>query len=240
MYVYAIPPKDRPMCALDACKMHYGPVSAAFGHVVYVNVRHVLFVWALDMFCFYVSIGYVLFLFSWWSVSRTIFPRVHCSRYRQLDKNILHVSRQRLSGAGPQVSVAMPLLILCRPDLGTKKGAAHFRELVQTQAILDEPPSSINDLCACLHTQLFATWQFVGHQLHKIRWFPHEFASHFHALLLVNNTVVQDTAHFGFVRTCTVSMEQSICKWFPIHLEPSIIQVLRVHEQGNLFSNTNI
>ena len=75
MYVYAIPPKDRPMCALDACKMHYGPVSAAFGHVVYVNVRHVLFVWALDMFCFYVSIGYVLFLFSWWSVSRTIFPQ---------------------------------------------------------------------------------------------------------------------------------------------------------------------
>ena len=191
-------------CLQDALWARVSRIWACF---VYVNIRHVLFVWALDMFCFYVSIGYVLFLFSWWSVSRTIFPRVHCSRYRQLDKNILHVSRQRLSGAGPQVSVAMPLLILCRPDPGTKKGAAHFRELVQTQAILDEPPSSINDLCACLHTQLFATWQFVGHQLHKIRWFPHEFASHFHALLLVNNTVVQDTAHFGFIRTCTVSME---------------------------------
>ena len=35
IYIYAIPPpKDRPMCALDACKMHYGPVSATFGHVL--------------------------------------------------------------------------------------------------------------------------------------------------------------------------------------------------------------
>ena len=212
IYVYICYPPQRSTNVCFGCLQDalWARVSRIWACFVYVNIRHVLFVWALDMFCFYVSIGYVLFLFSWWSVSRTIFHRVRCSRYQQLDKNILHVSRQRLSGAGPQVSVAMPLLILCRPDLGTKKGAAHFRELVQTQAILDEPPSSINDLCACLHTQLFATWQFVGHQLHKIRWFPHEFASHFHALLLVNHTVVQDTAHFGFVRTCTVSMENHL------------------------------
>ena len=78
-----------------------------------------------------------------------------------LSNYVLHILRQQLPSACPQISVAMPVLILRRPNVSTKQRASHLGELIQTQAFLDELPSPINDLGSCLDT-IFSHMEVCG------------------------------------------------------------------------------
>ena len=57
------------------------------------------------------------------------------SRLEHLSNDVLHVGRQKLPGACPQIFTAMPVLILRRSDMSTEEGATHLgRSLMNLQA----------------------------------------------------------------------------------------------------------
>ena len=182
-YIYMLPPKDLPFLLVECIRWQ---MTEQLTHVFYADAADAAKQWAA---LFYLPV-----------VADCI---LNLSNY------VLHILRQQLPSACPQISVAMPVLILRRPNVSTKQRASHLGELIQTQAFLDELPSPINDLGSCLDT-IFFPWKFVGSKFHKNRRLPDIFAFDLDTFLLMNYTVVQNTWHFGLVRTCTICMEDHL------------------------------
>ena len=85
----------------------------------------------------------------------------------------------------------MPTNLHCDASTHTAQiGYEHGGGSYPPWTIFDEPPGSMNDLCACFDSNRFPTWKFVGFELGKIRQFPNPFALHFGRVLLVYDTVV--------------------------------------------------
>ena len=123
----------------------------------------------------------------------------------------------QITSCTPQVAVFVPVLVLCGPDLRLQKVRSHFGVLVDTQAVLDEPPAAVNDLRAGLDPRgLAAVGDLVLYNLNISRSqpFPHTFA--FDPLLLMNHSVVQYTLHFSLVTLGQVSMEDDFSMLQPV------------------------
>lgn len=89
------------------------------------------------------------------SPSRLIAPRHQCPA-----RMLVKVARRRHKPRDP-------VLVLHRPNMGTKQRTTQLGELIETQAILDEPPGLINDLCSCL-TQCFPHGSLWAESLTKL------------------------------------------------------------------------
>ena len=125
IYMHALPPKDLPFLLVE-CQIEDISVDKCFVQMLQSNGLH-----------YFISQLYPAF-FS-----------------LNLKNYVLHMLRQQLPSACPQISVAMPVLIVRRTNVNTKQRASHLGELVQTQAFLDELPSLINDLGSCLDAIFF-------------------------------------------------------------------------------------
>ena len=92
----------------------------------------------------------------------------------------------------------MPVLILGRPNLGFESGRADLRIGLDMNALLEEPPCSVYDLCACFDLQLFAGLGTLVDRKANIHWsFPYEFPCHFHSLLAVTNIIMKHAVDLG-------------------------------------------
>ena len=92
----------------------------------------------------------------------------------------------------PEVSVAVPVFILGRTQLCPEQGRASLSVLVNGNLILQESPTSTDDLCPGFHLQRLSatTREFMRHEFGVVRLYPSKLSSNFQALLAVNNLIM--------------------------------------------------
>jgi hypothetical protein len=63
----------------------------------------------------------------------------------------VHGPGAQLTGLYPEICIAVPVLVLSRPQLGSQQLGTSLRVLINLYAILQETPAPINDLCSRLY-----------------------------------------------------------------------------------------
>ena len=94
--------------------------------------------------------------------------------------------------------------------------------LIQTQAIFEETPGTVNVLGPCFDLQNFPSRQLVANYPHILRSSPFGFAFDKVFLLTMHDRIMQDTLHFGTVTLGRVRVEDylSIGKMFVCQRRP--------------------
>ena len=83
--------------------------------------------------------------------------------------------------------------------------------LVDSDPVLQKPPTAIDNLCSRLHNDLFVGLRdIVGHDLDILWVLPDELAIALHALLGMNHFVVNDTINFGLVGPGRIRVENNL------------------------------
>ena len=102
-----------------------------------------------------------------------------------LQYKLLHGAGTEVTAPHPEVSVAVPVCILGRTQLCPEQGGASLSVLVNGNPILQESPTSIDDLCPGFHLQRpsATTREFMRHELCVVRLHPSKLSSNLHALL---------------------------------------------------------
>ena len=128
-----------------------------------------------------------------WLAPDHIFKAAHPRQNRlgQLWNHFGHMPGTKRTAGEPKITVPVPVLVLGTSDLGTQQCWTDSRVLVRSDALLEETPHAINDLCAAFGLDKAASEGIlVRGPFDKARLSPHPFSFHFDSFLAV--TLVDD------------------------------------------------
>ena len=169
IYIYAIPPKDLPFCLLDEADL--------------VNEADLQTLSSLKK-----TMQMPLLKVAEEDCNGQAKPR---GTFSPRPEQIGAPKQRCLACRKTEAARCMPTNLHCDASTHTAQiGYEHGGGSYPPWTIFDEPPGSMNDLCACFESNCFPTWKFVGFELGKIRRSPNPFALHFGRVLLVYDTVV--------------------------------------------------
>ena len=105
----------------------------------------------------------------------------------------------------PQVPVAIPVLILRRPELCSEGSTSDTRCLINLQTLLQESPRTIDDLSASLAARKsFLPRDFVVDKANIVWHLPFPFPISLDFLLAMDDLVVNDVPDLALVGLCSV------------------------------------
>ena len=118
--------------------------------------------------------------------------------------------------------------------------------LIQTQAIFEETPCTVNVLGPCFDLQNFPSRQLVANYPHILRSSPFGFAFDKLFLLTMHDRIMQDTIHFGTVTLGRVRVEDYlsigkmfVCQRRPVDLVDGTWARGPLHWQGRVEAGEN-
>ena len=123
-----------------------------------------------------------------WLAPDHIFKAAHPlqNRLGQLWNYFGHMPGTKRTAGKPKITVPVPVLVLGTSDLGTQQWWTDSRVLVRSDALLEETPRAINDLCAAFGLDKAASEGIlVRGQFDIARLSPHPFSFHFDSFLAV-------------------------------------------------------
>ena len=128
--------------------------------------------------------------------------------FRLHTHDLLHDKVAELARNLPWVLILAPVLKLSSLYLCSNQSGSRARALIEGQAILDVPPSTVDDLRSSFRLDLFVrARQSVGHDLGILLHFPLPLPVHLHLLLTASDVVVHYLVQPGLVATGRVCVE---------------------------------